>query len=108
MMNIIKGITNSRGNIPVIISGDFNVIEGKTAYIAMTQTYGYSNASKIAKESENKATYNGMGESSSIIDYIFVSSHLKTMVETYKVCPEKINGEYVSDHNAIIAKIAVP
>ena len=110
MMNIIKGITNSRGNIPVIVTGDFNVIpNNRTAYTAMTQTYGYSDSSKVAKTGEIKDTYNGMGESgTSIIDYIFVSSGLKDRVETYTVCPEKRNGQWVSDHNAIVAKIAVP
>ena len=36
------------------------------------------------------------------------SSHLKNMVETYTVCPAKRDGKWVSDHNAIIAKIAIP
>ena len=111
MMNIIKGITASRGNIPVIVTGDFNAIpENRTAYNAMTKTYGYSDSSRVAKEGEPKTTFtDGTNENSgTILDYIFVSPNLANSVETYTVCPAKRNGQWVSDHNAIIAKIAVP
>ena len=111
MMKIIKGITASRGDIPVIVTGDFNAIpDNRTAYTAMTQTYGYSDSSRVAKEGEPKTTFtDGKDENSgTILDYIFVSSNLANSVETYTVCPAKRNGQWVSDHNAIIAKIAVP
>ena len=111
MMDIIKGITNSYGDIPVIVTGDFNSIPtNRTAYIAMTQTFGYADSSRVAKEGEPKTTFtDGTDENSgTILDYIFVSSHLKDTVETYTVCPAKRNGKWVSDHNAIIAKIAIP
>jgi len=111
MMKIIKGITDSRGDIPVIVTGDFNSIpENRTAYNAMTKTYGYSDSSRGAKQGEPKTTFTDMTDENSgiILDYIFVSSNLKNAVETYTVCPAKRGGQWVSDHNAIIAKIAVP
>ena len=111
MMKIIKGITDSRGDIPVIVTGDFNSIpENRTAYNAMTKTYGYFDSSRGAKQGEPKTTFTEMTDENSgiILDYIFVSSNLKNAVETYTVCPAKRGGQWVSDHNAIIAKIAVP
>ena len=111
MMNIIKGITSRVGNIPVVVTGDFNAIpENRTAYNTMTKTYGYSDSSRVAKEGEPKTTFTDMTDENSgtILDYIFVSSNLKDAVETYTVCPAKRNGQWVSDHNAIIAKIAIP
>ena len=111
MMNIIKDITKSKGNIPVIVTGDFNAIPvNRTAYNAMTQTYGYCDSSRVAKEGEPKTTFTEMTDENSgtILDYIFVSSNLRIYVETYSVCPAKRGGEWVSDHNAIIAKIAIP
>ena len=112
MMNIIKSITASRGNIPVIISGDFNVIpQNRTAYNAMTQTYGYSDSSLVTLKGEVKSTMNnGTDDTSddSIIDYIFVSHHMANAVESYTVLPSKRDGKFVSDHNAIIATIVVP
>ena len=111
MMNIIKDITKTKGDIPVVVTGDFNVVpQDRSAYNAMTKTYGYSDSSRIAKEGEPKTTFTEMENENSgtILDYIFVSSHLKNMVETYTVCPAKRDGKWVSDHNAIIAKIAIP
>ena len=110
MMNIIKNITKTKGDIPVVITGDFNSIPGKSTYAHMTQTCGYSDSSRIAKEGGPSTTFTDMSNENSgtILDYIFVSSHLKNMVETYTVCPAKRDGKWVSDHNAIIAKIAIP
>jgi endonuclease/exonuclease/phosphatase family metal-dependent hydrolase len=42
------------------------------------------------------------------IDYIFVSPELKDAVDTYTVCPSKRDGQWISDHNAIIATITLP
>ena len=111
MMKIIKSITDSRGNIPVIVTGDFNVIRtNRSAYTAMTSTYGYSDSAFVAKQSErDEATYNGMGEgTASILDYIFVSGHMADTVTSYNVCDAKRDGEWISDHNAIISVIEMP
>ena len=111
MMNIINGIISRRGNIPVIVCGDFNVLpDVRLAYKAMTGTYGYFDSSRIAKEGGPSTTFTESEDENSgiILDYIFVSSHLKNRVETYYVCPAKRGGEWVSDHNAIVAKIAIP
>ena len=111
MMKIIKSITDARGDIPVIVTGDFNVIpNNRTAYTAMTSTYRYTDSSQVAKQSEKgEATYNGMGEgTASILDYIFVSRHMKETVTSYNVCDAKRDGEWISDHNAIISVIEMP
>ncbi len=111
MMKIINGITSRFPNIPVIVNGDFNVVpDTRLAYNAMTGTYGYLDSSRIAKEGGPSTTFTESKDENSgiILDYIFVSPDLKNMVETYYVCPAKRNGKWVSDHNAIVAKIAIP
>ena len=111
MMKIINGITSRRGNIPVIVNGDFNVVPfTRLAYNAMTGTYGYLDSSRIAKEGGPSTTFTESSDENSgiILDYIFVSPNLKGYVETYYVCPAKRDGKWVSDHNAIVAKIAIP
>ena len=111
MMKIINGITSRFGNIPVIANGDFNVLPFvRLAYNAMTGTYGYLDASRIAKEGGPSTTFTESSDENSgvILDYIFVSPNLNGYVETYYVCPAKRNGKWVSDHNAIVAKIAIP
>lgn len=108
MMKQIQGVLNARGNLPVIIVGDFNATPEKSACKTML-TKGYSDASKVAAQGTAQSTYNGMSEgTSAILDYIFVSSNLKSAVKTYTVCPSKKNGQWISDHNAIVATINVP
>ena len=111
MMDIIGDLLNTHGDLPVVISGDFNVIpNNRTAYTAMTETYGFADSSKIAKEGKPGTTFTEMTNENSgtILDYIFVSPELKTSVESYSICPAKRNGQWVSDHNAIVTKVVIP
>ena len=108
MLQQIQGVLNVRGNLPTIVLGDFNATPEKSARAAMLSN-GYFDASAIAAQGTASSTYNGMTEgTSAILDYIFVSSNLANAVETYTVCPAKRNGEWVSDHNAIVATITLP
>ena len=97
------------GNLPTIVTGDFNVTPEASAYTTMIGA-GFLDSSKVAKEGEIKSTYNGMDNNyaGAIIDYIFVSPELAESVDTYTVCPAKRDGQWVSDHNAIIATITLP
>lgn len=97
------------GDYPTIVTGDFNVTPEASAYTTMIGS-GFLDASHVAKEGEIKSTYNGMDDSyaGAIIDYIFVSPDLGDVVDTYTVCPAKRGGQWISDHNAIIASITLP
>lgn len=97
------------GDLPTVVTGDFNVTPEATAYTTMIAN-GYLDSSKVAKQGEIKPTYNGMDSdyAGAIIDYIFVSPELQDAVDTYTVCPPKRNGQWISDHNAIIATITLP
>lgn len=96
------------GDYPTIVTGDFNVTPEASAYTTMIAN-GYLDSSLVAKEGEVKPTYNDMKDSyaGAIIDYIFVSPDLKDAVDTYTVCPSKRDGQWISDHNAIIATITL-
>lgn len=97
------------GDLPTIVTGDFNVTPDASAYTTMI-TNGYLDASHVAAEGEILPTYNGMSDSDIdvLIDYIFVSPELADAVDTYTVCPSKRDGQWISDHNAIIATITLP
>ena len=97
------------GDLPTIVTGDFNVTPDASAYATMI-TNGYLDASHVAAEGEILPTYNGMSDSDIdvLIDYIFVSPELADVVDTYTVCPSKRDGQWISDHNAIIATITLP
>ena len=102
-------VKNEFGNLPTIVTGDFNVSPGQSPYKAMTEG-GYLDASLVAWAGEPQYTYNGMDDTyaGAIIDYIFVSPELASAVDSYIVCPAKRDGEWISDHNAIIASITLP
>ena len=97
------------GDLPTIVTGDFNVTPDASAYTTMI-TNGYLDASHVAAEGEILPTYNGMSDSDIdvLIDYIFVSPELADAVDTYTVCPSKRDGQWISDHNAIMATITLP
>ncbi len=105
----IEEINSRLGDLPTIVTGDFNVTPTASAYTTMIAN-GYLDASQIAIEGEVAPTYNGMSDTDIdvIIDYIFVSPELAELVDTYTVCPEKRDGQWISDHNAIIATITLP
>ena len=105
----IQKLCTKHGNLPTIVSGDFNTQPGTASYTTMTAN-GYLDSSKITKQGEIKPTYNNNEDSFAgiIFDYIFVSPNLANAVKTYTVCPPKRDGEWISDHNAIIATIALP
>ena len=105
----IAQINSNYGNLPTMVTGDFNVTPVASAYTTMIGA-GYLDASKVAKEGEIKPTYNDMNDNyeGAIIDYIFVSPELAELVDTYTVCPSKRDGQWISDHNAIIASITLP
>ena len=109
LLNQIDIVKSTLGDLPTIVTGDFNVSPGAAPYNAMTDG-GYLDSSLIAWAGEPQSTYNGMNDTyaGAIIDYIFVSPDLAEAVDTYMVCPAKRDGEWISDHNAIIASITLP
>lgn len=105
----IEELRTKFGDLPTVVTGDFNVTPEATAYTTMIAG-GFLDTSHEAKTGEIKSTYNGMSDDyeGAIIDYIFVSPELKGAVDTYTVCPAKRDGQWISDHNAIIATITLP
>ena len=107
----IQKLYNTHGNLPTVVTGDFNtqgVANNTASYNAMING-GFVDSSRVAVEGEIKRTFNGNSETGNVIfDYVFVSSDWADDVQIYKVCDEKINGTWISDHNAIISTIIFP
>ncbi len=90
------------GNIPVVITGDFNQDSGGTA-CAILQNAGYINASSVSQTGDSQPTYHAWGEytEGKPIDFIFTNDALRA--SDYKICSDKQNGKFVSDHYAVCA-----
>ena len=84
---------------PIVMTGDFNCQPGSEPYKKIIAA-GYVNSSEVATEKHGSATFHGNGSSSSIIDFCFLTPG-KMAAINYRVCDEKIDGEYVSDHHPV-------
>lgn len=98
------------GDMPVVITGDFNCDEGSKPYNTI-RSGGYSDTKDIAKKTMDIGTYHNFGtndvyDGRSPIDFIFVSSG-DASVKSYKVLDEKINGAYSSDHFAVVSEMSL-
>ncbi len=93
-------ITQAYGDIPIIVTGDFNQYESGKACTCLKQN-GFKNVNTENKE----ATYHAWGEypHTEPIDFIFTNEKLTP--SEYKVHNTKINGSFVSDHFMITAEL---
>ena len=105
----IQKLYQKHGNLPTVISGDFNTQPETASYKAMLQS-GFIDSSKVAKQGEIKPTYNNNDDNFAgiIFDYVFVSPDLVNGVKNYTVSPSKKDGQWFSDHNAITTTIVFP
>jgi uncharacterized repeat protein (TIGR02543 family) len=111
LLSETQKLYNKYGNLPTVVTGDFNtqgVANNTISYNAMING-GFTDSSRVADEGEIKRTFNDGKETGNVIfDYVFVSSAWADDVLTYKVCEEKRDGTYLSDHNAIVSTILFP
>ncbi len=85
---------------PVILTGDFNTIAHTTAYEEIL-TGGVTDSADLAETSAPAMTFTNFGTTGKVIDFIFVTEN-SVMVKDYRVCNEKIDGDYPSDHHPVL------
>ncbi len=91
---------------PIVLTGDFNCEASTKAYSKVISA-GVANAYDLADNKINRSsTFTNYGASNKIIDFIFVSPS-GIAVSSYKVCDEKINGDFPSDHHPVIIEYTV-
>ena len=88
--------------LPMVLTGDFN-IEPKNPALKDLDARMQS-ARNIAEKTDDHATYNGWGKSSTMIDYIYVSgfsscSEYQTVTKRYE------DRKFISDHYPIFARL---
>jgi len=84
---------------PLVLTGDFNTTYNTEAFRIVTEG-GVTDSMSIAAETEPGATFTSFGSANSIIDFIFVTERNIT-VSSYRVCNEKIDGDFPSDHHPV-------
>mgnify|MGYP003424030784 FL=1 len=88
--------------LPMVLTGDFN-IEPKNPALKDLDARMQS-ARKIAVKTDDHATYNGWGKSSTMIDYIYVSG-FSSCPEYQTVTKRYEDRKFISDHYPIFARI---
>ncbi|MBQ2278980.1 MAG: endonuclease/exonuclease/phosphatase family protein, partial [Clostridia bacterium] len=85
---------------PVILTGDFNTTTSTKAYKTVLAG-GVTDAMDISEETLQGATFTSFGSANSVIDFVFVTEDTIT-VRDYRVCNEKIDGNFPSDHHPVL------
>lgn len=83
---------------PVVITGDFNAPNTSEVWKGL-QAEGYLDASTVAQVAKKDITFHNYGSANSTIDFCFANSKVNVMY--YKVCTEKMNGMFASDHHPL-------
>ncbi len=95
----------SFGGVPVVCTGDFNVLQGSDCYETMVSA-NMGDARVMAPDSDDCYTFHAFrpDEYHDIIDFVFVDKATVKPV-SFKVINKLVDGEYYSDHNAVYADI---
>jgi endonuclease/exonuclease/phosphatase family metal-dependent hydrolase len=107
---LLQKITELHGDLPVILTGDFNMSPDNDNIIAITNS-SLSHTRDVAESKSGKDyTYHGFSETPTaghyFADYIFTDSD-NIRVLHHSVLPEKLDGVYLSDHVPVTAKIEI-
>ena len=85
---------------PLVLTGDFNTTYSSKAF-DLVQQGNVSDSMTLSETTYPGPTFTNFGTANSIIDFIFVTPDTIT-VNDYRVCDEKINGDFPSDHHPVL------
>lgn len=110
--NLILEKAQSFGNVPIILTGDFNIRQDAALYKTIQKTM-FKDSKTVAKSAEDAsskvAEYYSKSDNRPI-DYVFVTSHWN--VSSYKLDPGEYKGRSgaqtnISDHCAVYIRATV-
>ena len=107
---IAERISELAEDLPVIVTGDFNVPPTVAAYQTMTAFLNDSYHESITPPYGPEGTFGGFVvgaiENDRRIDYVFVSDGIE--VQRYGAISDQWNGAYPSDHLPVMSEIRLP
>ena len=101
-------VSNVEENLPVILTGDFNVPETSKAYSILADSKILNDAQYVSETDHEgpTATFSNWEEPrppESRIDYIFVNEHVRVL--HHRISDERYKGRFPSDHLPVIADL---
>lgn len=101
-VNVLFDFLTENKQYPVILTGDFNAKLESAVYKSVIDG-GMSDSMNIAAEKYASPTYTNYGASSRTIDFAFFSEKNFDVLK-YRVCNEKINSNFPSDHHPVMVE----
>lgn len=104
---IVRHARAKANSLPLILTGDFNTLQGSETYRTAASLLKDSAVISETPHIGAKVTYTGYGKSKKqrTIDFIFVSDDFRVL--THKTDDTRINGQYPSDHDPVIAEVQI-
>lgn len=90
------------GRYPTVVTGDFNDQRNSGVYNTITGK-GYLDAALTAEKPDSGITF---PKSSKVLDYVFYTPNA-VYAKSFRVCSDKINGSYPSDHYPVFCEYCV-
>ena len=105
LVNHVKMISK---DLPVMITGDFNVNERTEAYAIMKQEESIHDARYLSETPHEGPTTSSnnwveMRDPESRIDYVFVNDHVRVL--SHKILDDQFDGHFPSDHLPVLSTI---
>lgn len=105
-VKLIKEYSEKIGNLPIVVTGDFNMTLSSAPYKDMV---GYFTDVNMATAKDERCTFHNYSadftEKQAHIDYCFVNSRVEPL--DYKRLDKTFEGKFPSDHYGIAAKISL-
>lgn len=102
---LINKYSNEYEDIPVFVTGDFNMKTDSAGYKRMTEFFTDVNT---VTANDRRCTYHGYApekHSESHVDFCFVNDKVKPL--NYKLVTETFEGKYPSDHYGLLIELDV-
>ena len=93
--------TEQFNDIPVIVTGDFNVTPDSDVY-SLFLSSGFCDARSVAEYSDDVDSFHWYGKSSKMIDFIFIKNI--SDVKSLRTATDKIEDKLPSDHYPVVAE----
>ena len=107
---ILDRLKTLSGNMPAVVTGDFNVPPESEAYATMTSMLVDSKLESVSEPHGPEGTFGGftvkVDDTGDRIDYVFVAEGTKVL--RYAALSDQWDGRYPSDHLPVLAEIIWP
>ena len=91
-------------NIPIVVTGDFNLREGENLYNIIVNSDVLRDTKYSCEDTVDENTFNDFGGTEAgIIDYVFVNDNFKAL--KYRVVKDMNGDKFISDHYPVVAEI---